>query len=144
MRVLAIDYGEKAVGVAVCDELRLAARPLTTIRRRNVTRADLVERIRALAEAHEASELVIGLPLNMDGSRGEAVKRVDGFVAELQRRLAIPIIPVDERLTSREADLLLREMGVKDRERRERSDEYAAMIILQDYLDAQSRNKTSE
>jgi putative Holliday junction resolvase len=141
MRVLAIDYGAKAIGVAVCDELQLAARPLTTIRREKLKRPEVLDRICALVNETEAGELVVGLPLNMDGSHGEAAVRVENFMADLRGRLSIPIIPVDERLSSREADQLLREMGVPDRERRARSDEYAAMIILRDYLDAQSRKK---
>lgn len=144
MRVMAIDYGAKAIGVALCDELQLAVRPLTTIRRDKLKRPQVLDRIRALARENEIAELVVGLPLNMDGTHGKAAARVEKFVAELQQRLSIPIITIDERLTSYEADQILREMGVSRLERRARSDEYAAMIILQDYLDAQSRMKTSE
>jgi len=141
---MAIDYGSKAIGVAVCDELHLAARPLTTIRRDKLKRPQVLERIRALVDENEIATLVVGLPLNMDGTHGEAAARVEKFVADLRQRLSIPIITIDERLTSYEADRILREMGVSGPERRARSDEYAAMIILQDHLDAQSRKKTSE
>jgi putative Holliday junction resolvase len=80
----------------------------------------------------------------MDGSRGAAVERVERFVSDLQRSVSIPIVTVDERLTSREADRILREMGVGLRERRARSDEYAASLILQDYIDEQRRPPLSE
>ena len=136
---MAIDYGSKSIGVALSDELQLSVRPLTTIRRDKLKWAEVLDRVCSLAEEHEIATLVVGLPLNMDGSRGEAVRKVERFVADLRGRLSIPIITVDERLTSYEADQILREMGVNERERRARSDEYAAMIILQDYLEAQSR-----
>jgi putative pre-16S rRNA nuclease len=144
MRVMAIDYGAKAIGVAISDELQLSVRPLATIRRAKLKKIEVIERISSLVVEHEITALVVGLPLMMDGSRGEAAKKVESFVARLQRCLSIPIIKVDERLTSYEADQILREMGVGEQQRRARSDEYAAMIILQDYLDAQSRIKNVE
>jgi putative Holliday junction resolvase len=147
MRVMAIDYGTKAIGLAICDELQLTVRPLTTIRREKQTRKQVIERICELAGEHEAGTLVVGLPLNMDGTRGEAAAKVEMFVADLQSHLAIPPIPInmiDERLTSYEADQILREMGVSQKERKAKSDEYAAVLILQDYLDGQQRRKTSE
>ena len=141
---MAIDYGTKAVGVAISDEMQLTVRPLTTIRRERQQLAQVVERICALAEENEVATLVIGLPLNMDGTRGDAAARVETFIADLQRRLSIPVVAVDERLTSYEADQMLREMGIGERERRARSDEYAAAIILQDYLDGQARARAAE
>ena len=141
---MAIDYGTKAIGVAVSDELQLTVRPLTTIRREKLKKIEVIERLGSLIAEHEIATLVVGLPLNMDGSHGEAAKRVERFLARLQRRLSVPIITIDERLTSYEADQILREIGVGEQQRRARSDEYAAMIILQDYLDAQSRIKTVE
>ncbi|MDX2030577.1 MAG: Holliday junction resolvase RuvX [Blastocatellia bacterium] len=140
---MAIDYGPRSIGVALCDELQLTSRPLTTIRRERMKISDVVTRICALAEENDAGALVVGLPLNMDGSHGKAAAQVERLIGDLRRRLSIPIISVDERLTSYEADRLLREMGVGERERRARSDEYAAMIILQDYLDALSRRKSA-
>ncbi len=78
---------------------------------------------------------MVGLPLNMDGTRGPAVARVESFIEDLRRNLSVPIVTIDERLTSYEADQMMREMGMNERERRARSDEYAATIMLQDYLD---------
>jgi len=156
MRVMAIDYGMKAIGLAICDELQLTVRPLTTVRREKQNRRQTLERIGELVRAHEAGTLVVGLPLNMDGTRGEAAEKVETFIADLQAQLsdspadsmesltAIPIVTIDERLTSYEADQILREMGVSQKERKAKSDEYAAVLILQDYLDGQSRRKTSE
>jgi len=144
MRVMAIDYGTKAIGVAICDELQLTVRPLTTIRLEKQNQMPLVERIGELAREHEIGVLVVGLPLNMNGTRGDAAEKVEKFVADLRPHLSMPIILIDERLTSYEADQILREMGLGQKERKAKSDEYAAVLILQDYLDGQQRRKTSE
>jgi putative Holliday junction resolvase len=122
----------------------LTVRPLTTIRREKRKRAEVIERIRELVSENEISTLVVGLPLNMNGTRGAAVERVESFISDLRRNVSIPIVAVDERLTSHEADRILREMGVGLRERRARSDEYAALLILQDYIDEQRRRPLSE
>jgi len=141
---MAIDYGERSVGVAISDELQLTVRPLATIRREKKGYAQVIERISALVAENEVATLVVGLPLNMDGTRGAAVERVESFISDLRRSVSIPIATVDERLTSHEADLILREMGVGLRERRARSDEYAATVILQDYIEGQRRRPLAE
>jgi putative Holliday junction resolvase len=135
MRVMAIDYGTKAIGVAISDELRLTVRPLTTIRRRRQSRHQIIAQLKTLLEAHEATELVVGLPLRLDGEIGDAAQRVNAFIAELQKAIAIPIIAQDERLTSQAADELMRELGFDSKTRKEKSDEYAAAIILREYLE---------
>jgi putative holliday junction resolvase len=136
---MAIDYGTKAIGVAISDELQLTVRPFTTIRRGRKKYARVIDEICTLVVENEIGVLAVGMPLNMDGTRGEAAARVEKFLADLQNRLKIPIVIVDERLTSYEADRILRDMGVS--ERRARSDEYAAAIILQDYLDQEERRQ---
>ena len=143
MRVMAVDYGTKAIGVAISDELQLTVRPLTTIRREKQNQMSAVERVGELAREHEIGVLVVGLPLNMNGTRGDAAEKVEKFIADLRPHLSIPIVLIDERLTSYEADQILREMGVGQKERKAKSDEYAAVLILQDYLDGQLRQKTS-
>jgi len=141
MRVMAIDYGTKTVGVAISDELQLTVRPLTKIRRgrRHYSLVQVIEQICSLVAENEVGTLVVGMPLNMDGTRGEAAANVERFIADLQSRLSIPVVAVDERLTSYEADIILREMNLPAHERRNLSDGYAAAIILQDYLDARAR-----
>lgn len=134
MRAMAIDYGSKAIGVAISDELRLTVRPLTTIRRRRQSRNQIIAQIKALLEEHEAAELIVGLPLRLDGTVGEAAERVQAFIAELQKAMTVPVVAQDERLTSYEADELMREQGFDLRQRKEKSDEYAAAIILREYL----------
>lgn len=142
MRVMAVDFGTKAIGLAICDELQLAVRPLTTLRHPNLQHAP--QRISQLAEEYDIGTLVVGLPLNMDGTSGEAVEKVNAFVAELQPLVSAPIKLVDERLTSFEADQILREMGVGLKERKAKSDEYAAVLILQDYLDGLARQQNHD
>jgi putative Holliday junction resolvase len=144
MRIMAIDYGTKAIGVAISDELQLTVRPLTTIRREKRKYPDVLDQLCRLIEENEIATLVVGLPLNMDGSRGDAAKRVERFIGDLRQRTSAPIVEVDERLTSHEADRILREMGASRNERRARSDEYAAMIILQDYLEGQKRHSPTD
>jgi putative pre-16S rRNA nuclease len=141
-RVMAIDYGTKAIGVAISDELELTVRPLTTIRRGRQKYLQVIDKICSLIRENEIGTLAVGLPLHMNGTRGEAAERVEKFIADLQNRIAIPIVIVDERLTSYAADQLLRDKGVN--ERRARSDEFAAAIILQDYLDQEERRRLAE
>ena len=136
MRAMAIDYGSKAIGVAISDELRLTVRPLTTIRRRKQSRNQIIAQIKTLIEEYEPAELIIGLPLKMDGTMGDAAERVNVFILELQKAISIPVIAQDERLTSHEADEMMRELGYDLRQRKEKSDEYAAAIILREYLES--------
>jgi putative Holliday junction resolvase len=134
MRVMALDYGMRAIGVAVSDELKLTARPLTTLRRERRSLSHVIERICALIEEYEVESLIVGLPLRMDGRRGDAALRVERFIQELQKWINIPVVAYDERLTSQAADEILRMQGASRRQRRARSDELAAAVILQDYL----------
>ena len=140
---MALDCGTRAIGVAISDELQITVRPLETIRARGRDGASGLDRIAALAVEHEVAAVVVGLPLKMDGTRGDAAARVERFAGGLRKRLSVPVVTCDERLTSRAADELLREQGVDARERRLRSDQYAAAIILQDYLAGQERIRSA-
>jgi len=135
MRILAIDFGSRVIGLAITDELQLTARPLSTI----PSKKDAAARIRALCEEYEVGTVVIGLPLRLDGTHGDAAQRVTDFISKLQEVLSIPIVPQDERLTTRAADEMLRDEGVPWQQRREKLDAYAAAIILEDYLAAERR-----
>jgi len=107
-------------------------RPVETIRRTSLGR-DLT-RLTLLVEELEAEAVVIGLPLRMDGAIGDAARRVLRFAEALRMRISAPIYTQDERLTSYEADRIMMDRGLTREQRRARSDEFAAMIILQDYL----------
>lgn len=134
MRVLAIDFGSKNIGTAISDELGITVRALETIRRSGLARD--VARLKSLAEDLEARAVVIGLPIRMDGTQGSAARQVIRFAELLGAALDIPIYTQDERLTSFEAEQMMIERGLSRDERRARSDEFAAMIILREYLSA--------
>ena len=134
MRVLAIDLGTKNIGTAVSDELGMTVRPVETIRRSADER--VIARLKFLVEELEAEAVVIGLPLRMDGAVGDAASAVMRFAEKLRARLKVAVFMQDERLTSYEAEQMMIERGFAKSKRRARSDEFAAMIILQDYLSA--------
>jgi putative holliday junction resolvase len=138
MRVLAIDLGTKHIGTAVSDELGITVRPLETIRRSADERD--IARLKSLVADLDAKAVVIGLPLRMNGEVGEAASVALRFAEKLRARLDIEVFTQDERLTSYEAEQMMIERGYNRSKRRARSDEFAAMIILQDYL-ATTRSK---
>lgn len=133
MRVIALDLGDKTIGVAGSDELGWA-HAIRTIRRRNLE-SDLAE-LAALLEEREAERIVLGLPLNMDDSEGPAAARSRRFAERLRERFALPVLLWDERLSTWEAAGLLREAVSKRRKRKELIDAMAAERILRSYLDA--------
>ncbi|MFN0120954.1 MAG: Holliday junction resolvase RuvX, partial [Blastocatellia bacterium] len=134
MRFLGIDYGTKSIGLAMSDELGMTTRPLTTIRCQGLSRAKIMARLAALAGEYEIGTVVVGLPLLSDGSRGPAAEKVEQFMAILRDHISIPVVSCNEFLSSREADDILREQGASMEQRRRRSDEFAAAVILRDYL----------
>lgn len=134
MRVMALDVGDKKIGVAISDELLLTAQGRPTLRRKNL-KSDL-EILRRLAMENDVQRIVIGQPLHMDGTPSTQSDRVARFSEELRKVLGLPIVFWDERLTSFEAEQHLEQMGMKWRQRREHVDKVAAMIILQNYLDS--------
>ena len=140
MRILGIDYGSRRIGLAVSDEAEFLARPLDPYQRTHSLRKDL-EYLARLAREFEAATIVVGLPLNMDGSKGEMAVEVEEFVSQLQELVKIDIIVSDERLTSAEAERVLLEGDVKRKDRKRLRDGLAATLILQGYLDSQSHSE---
>lgn len=134
MRVLAIDLGTKNIGIAISDALGMTVRPIETIRRSNIE--SLIARVKFLVEDLEAEVVVVGLPLRMDGTLGDAAAATMKFIEKLRAQLDVGVFTQDERLTSYEAEQMMIERGFSKRKRLARSDEFAAMIILQDYLSA--------
>ncbi|MFL6282952.1 MAG: Holliday junction resolvase RuvX [Pyrinomonadaceae bacterium] len=131
-RVLALDIGAKRVGVAVSDELRLTVRPLAALRGTNWKQ--LVKALLELCEEFDVREVVLGLPLRLDGVEGDAAKEVRGVARKLELTLRLPIGFQDERLTSKTAEAALRREGLGEREVLANADSEAATIILRDYL----------
>lgn len=132
-RVLALDVGARRIGVAMSDASGTLATPLTTVRVRGVERA--IAEIVGLVREHEVATVVVGWPLNMSGDVGPQAESVRKFGAMLEAALGQPVAYFDERLTSVVAEQILRDLGLKPEKRRERIDEVAASVILQDYLD---------
>lgn len=135
MRILGVDYGRKRIGLAVSDEARFLARPLDPYFRTHSRKRDL-EALARLAHEQEAGSMVFGLPLNMDGTRGEMAREVEEFVDQLRPIANMDIIVSDERLTSVEAERVLLQGNVKRKDRKLLRDGLAATIILQGYLDS--------
>ena len=131
-RLLALDLGEKRVGVAVSDELQLTVRPLPFLRRTNWKQ--LLGAVADLLQRFDAKALIIGLPLNLEGAEGEASGQARRLARNFQLSLSVPVFLQDERLTSREAEESLRSQGYSDESLRERLDSEAAAVILRDYL----------
>ena len=131
MRYLAIDYGMKRTGLAVCDANETIASPLAVVQGHK----DLIERIKRIIASEGIGAVVLGLPLNMDDSEGPQAKLVLAFAKELGRHIQIPIHLQDERLSSFEAEQKLQEIGLSRAKKRERLDALAAADILQTFLD---------
>ncbi len=128
MKVLAVDLGTKRTGFAVSDPQGKFALSLPT--RTDVTPADVA----ALAQEEGAEEVVVGLPLNMDGTAGPSARRAMDFVEELRIHLDIPVVPWDERLSTAEGQSRLRDAGLDRKNRHRRADAAAAIVILESYL----------
>ena len=133
-RILGIDHGDVRIGIAMSDETEFLASPLTTVRNGK----SAVDEIIALIKDHHIEKIVIGLPLNMDGSLGPATEKVRMFSGKLSAKTNVPIFENDERLTTVTAHHNLREAGLDGKKRKGGVDMAAAQVILQDWLDMQS------
>jgi putative Holliday junction resolvase len=131
-RILALDLGKKRIGVAVSDELQMTARGVEVITLTN--REKLFADVKNLCEDFDAIALVIGLPLNFDGTESPGATEARLLAAEFEKNLTIPVFLQDERLTSHEAEENLREQGYDWREIKKLVDKEAAAIILRDFL----------
>ncbi|MBA7548786.1 putative pre-16S rRNA nuclease [subsurface metagenome] len=138
MRILAIDYGEKRLGLAISDELAMMVRPLVTLLR--VPKEKCFAQIKNYVEELEVSKIVIGLPLRLDGTKGDAALKVEKFISELSLLISCPIITWNEQLTSHEAEERMKQRGLNKTQRQAQIDQFAALIILEDYLSNNSLN----
>ena len=134
MRTMALDVGEKTVGIAVTDELGISASPRETLRR-DGSELDRLERI---VKEEGVGEVVVGLPISLNGTLGPSAQKVLAFVETLRTRLEVPIETWDERLTTAEAEKMLIAADTRRAKRRQVIDQIAATLILQGYL----RNKS--
>ena len=143
MRIMGLDYGSKTIGVAVSDPMGLTAQGIETITREeeNKLRKSL-RRIEELADQYQVGEIVLGFPKNMNNTIGERAEKSLQLKETLERRLGLPVIMWDERLTTVEADRTLIEAGVRRENRKKYVDMIAAVFILQGYLDAKANPDT--
>ena len=136
MRILGLDFGSKTVGVAVSDELLLTAQGVETIERKDENKLrKTCARIEELIAEYEITEIVLGLPKNMNNTEGERVEKTKAFGEMLERRTGLPVHYWDERLTTVAAEQILMESGVRRENRKAVIDKVAAGLILQGYLD---------
>lgn len=145
MRIMGLDYGSKTVGVAVCDPLGITAQTVETITRKDENKLrQTLARIGVLAEEYQIEQIVLGYPKNMNNTVGERAQKTEELKAALERRLGLPVILWDERLTTVAAERVLMESGVRREHRKESVDQIAAALILQGYLDQLSMTKRME
>lgn len=142
MRILGLDYGSRRIGVAICDELGVTVQGVSTIVRKN-READLAA-IDNLVRRHGVERIVIGYPLRLDGSEGIQCEKINRFARRLEMRFSLPVIRWDETLSTKEAEELLRQRGVRWEKRKEVVDRVAASIILQGYLDAAASGEKAD
>ncbi len=136
-RLLALDLGAKRVGVAISDELRITVTPLQRLERHSWK--DLLRQVATLVESYDARALIIGLPLNMDGTRGDAAEDALRIAENFRKSLNVPILLQDERLTSVAAESEMKSRGLATDEVMRKVDSESAAIILRDFLTAHIR-----
>lgn len=136
MRIMGLDFGSKTVGVAVSDPLLITAQGIEIIRRKDENKLrQTLARIEELIVEYEVSEIVLGLPKNMNDTIGDRAELSLEFQDKLERRTGLPVTMWDERLTTVAADKVMMEAGIRREHRKEYVDKIAASFILQGYLD---------
>lgn len=136
MRILALDVGDRRIGVAICDELEISAHSLLTIDR--VTQ-NYLKQIKDIIEEYNVEEIVIGMPVMMNGTMGIQGEKVSKFVEELKQEISIPVKLFDERLSTKFVEKTLIDADMSRGKRKKVIDKLAAVIILQDYLSSRGR-----
>ena len=146
VRVLAFDLGTRRTGVAISDASGTLARPLEVVQGSSLKAqwASLLDVIaRVQADDTPLAAIVVGVPHRLDGSDTDFTAKALDFIARLSRRLPVPVVPLDERLTSAEAEALLAEREPDWRRRKARLDAAAAAVLLQEYLDSRPRTPSA-
>jgi putative Holliday junction resolvase len=139
VRILAIDFGLKRLGLAVSDPLGITAQGLPTLQRTRLE--EDLRRLGRLAEEYSAETVILGNPLGLSGGATEMSRRVAEFAEKLRKQLKCPVELWDERLTSVEANRVLRDSGMGIGKRRQAADRVAATLLLQNYLDYRANER---
>lgn len=132
-RILAFDHGTRRIGVAVTDSERIIAHPLPAL---DAGASDLLDRVRNLVAELGVSQIVVGLPVGLNGKEGAAAAAARQFAADVEEATGIPTVMYDERFSTVIAERSLLEMGERRKSRRRRRDGVAATLFLQDYLES--------
>ena len=138
MRILSLDVGKKKIGIAISDPLGITSQGLETLLRKD-KKGDIAY-IKEIVSSKGVIKIVVGLPLNMNGTEGEMARDVYAFARELKEHIEIPFEMWDERLSTLEAERLLLEADVSRKKRKKVNDKLAAQIILQSYLDSRGKS----
>ncbi len=139
MRIMAVDYGESRTGIAVCDPTEFLASPVCIIKEKNTLKA--IEKIVEKAQELKAEQIVVGHPLNMDGTRGERAEKCTFVKEEVEKLSGIETVLWDERATTKTALGMLSDSGTFGKKRKEVLDAVAATVILENYLAWRKNNK---
>lgn len=134
MKILGLDIGSKRVGLALSDPLGITAQALETIEVKN--EEDIVDRLKKIVNKEEIKEIVVGLPLNMNGSSGPQAQKAVEFCDKLKENFTIPIKLWDERMSTLEVERIMIEADVSRNKRKKKIDKLAAQVMLQSYLNA--------
>lgn len=141
MIILSVDYGDARTGIAVCDRTELLASPVTVIS--ETDRDTLLKKIADLALERRAELIVVGLPVNMDGTHGSRAQACEDFAQALTELCSIPTVMRDERLTTVSAHNVLNATNTRGKKRKAVVDAVSAVMILQDYIDYRQLNGLS-
>lgn len=132
MRILALDVGDRRIGVAISDELEISAHSLTTIHRSDLIRE--IGQITEIVREYGVEEIVIGMPVMMNGTVGIQGEKVGRFVEELKKAISVPVKFFDERLSTKFVEKTLIDADISREKRKKIIDKLSAVVILQDYL----------
>lgn len=136
MRILGLDVGDKNIGVAISDGLGWTAQGLPNIKVQGQGQVSIA--LGEIIKENQITEVVVGMPLNMNGTSGPAAQKVANFIEELKKQISIPIKIWDERLSSLQAEKIMIAADLSRKKRKKRIDRLAAQLILQSYLDAKN------
>jgi putative holliday junction resolvase len=138
-RILGLDVGSKRIGMAVSDPLGITAQGLETLQRRN--KKQDFDYLRRVIREYAVQEIVVGLPLRMSGAEGIQAEKMQGFADDLRKKFKLPVHLWDERLTSAEANRLLRETELSTEKRGKAVDRMAAVLILQGWMEGRKSGR---
>lgn len=138
MRKLALDFGERRIGLAISDETGRLARPLKVISHKNIQ--DDLKEIKKVIYEYQVDQIIVGLPLSTSGKDSKQALRVKEYIHELKRNLEVPVTEYDERFTTKVAQQIMNQIGLKSYKKKEIEDKISASIILQSFLDHGKKN----